>query len=415
MTPTPSHRAAALAAALALGIGGSLSLVLATPAGAATAPVQLGTADAFAVLGGSTVTNVGSSVLTGDLGLSPGTAVTGFPPGIVNGSLHVADAVALQAQVDTTTAYNSVAGRALDQTVTADLGGQTLAPGVYDSATSLSLTGPLMLDAGGDPSAVFILRAGSTLTTASNSSVVLLNGASACNVFWEVGSSATLGTGTAFQGTILALTSITADTGSTVTGRLLARNGAVTLDTDTVTRPTCLAVGSGTPSVTPTATSGTSPVTSAPTTAPPVTPTTAAPSVTSAPSASASASASPVASPSGSASVAPGAGAPARPASPAASVTAAPGAPSVPVAPPAPGVVTGNGTTGVTSVPGVPENGLTGGSLGSPPGTGTPTLPRTGADIGTAAPLGVAAIVAGFLLVLASRDPAARRQARHRG
>ena len=173
--------------------------------------------------------------------MSPGTAVTGFPPGIVsNGTIHSADAVALQAQSDLTTAYNDAAGRSPTANVPAFIGaGQTLAPGVYKASSSLEVGGSLTLDAGGDPNAVFIFQAPSTLITDSASSVILTNGAQACNVFWQVGSSATLGTNSAFTGTILALTSISVDTGDTIAGRALARNGAVTLDDDTITAPTC--------------------------------------------------------------------------------------------------------------------------------------------------------------------------------
>jgi Ice-binding-like len=215
-----------------------LSLSFASSARAAT-QVPLGTAEPFAVLAGSTVTNTGPSVVNGDLGLSPGTAVTGFPPGTVNGSQHVTDAVAAQAQTDLTTAYDNAAAQAPTGTVSADLGGQRLAPGVYRSASSLGLTGALTLDAQGNADAVFIFQAGSTLTTASASSVNLVNGAQACNVFWQVGSSATLGTASSFRGSILALTSISATTGATVDGRVLARNAAVTLDTNTITRSRC--------------------------------------------------------------------------------------------------------------------------------------------------------------------------------
>jgi hypothetical protein len=216
----------------------AVALAFATSARAAT-PVPLGTAEPFAVLAGSAVTNTGPTVVNGDLGLSPGTSVTGFPPGTVNGSQHVTDAVAAQAQVDLTTAYNAAAAQAPTGTVSADLGGQRLAPGVYRSASSLGLTGALTLDAQGNANAVFIFQAGSTLTTASASSVNLVNGAQACNVFWQVGSSATLGTASSFRGSILALASITATTGATVDGRVLARNAAVTLDTNTITRSRC--------------------------------------------------------------------------------------------------------------------------------------------------------------------------------
>ncbi|HLX51314.1 MAG TPA: ice-binding family protein [Streptosporangiaceae bacterium] len=205
------------------------------------APVSLGTASSFAVLAGSTVTNTGPSVITGDLGVSPGTAVTGFPPGmVVSGTIHAGDAVAAAAQADLTTAYNDAAGRAPDQDLTGqDLGGKTLTAGVYKFDSSAGLTGTLTLDGQGNPDAVFIFQIGSTLTTASASNVVLINGARACDAFWQIGSSATLGTGTSFIGNILALTSITATTGVTVDGRLLARNGAVTLDTNTVQRAGC--------------------------------------------------------------------------------------------------------------------------------------------------------------------------------
>jgi hypothetical protein len=205
----------------------------------AASPVPLRTADNFAVLAGSTVTNTGPTVVTGDLGLSPGSSVTGFPPGTINGTQHIADGVAAQGQTDLTTAYNNAAAQSPTGTVSADLGGQRLAPGVYRSASSLGLTGALTLDAQGNANAVFIFQAGSTLTTASASSVNLVNGAQACNVFWQVGSSATLGTASSFRGSILALTSITATTGATVDGRALARNGAVTLDSNTITRSRC--------------------------------------------------------------------------------------------------------------------------------------------------------------------------------
>jgi Ice-binding-like len=227
-------------------IFGLLALALASSAQAQT--VSLGTTGSFAVLGGSTVTNTGPSVINGDLGVSPGTAVTGFPPGIVNGTIHAADAVALQAQSDLTTAYNDAAGRACNTVLTGqDLGGLTLTPGVYCFATSAQLTGTLILNAQGNADAVFIFQIGSTLTTASNSTVSLINGAQSCNIFWQVGSSATLGTTTMFRGNILALTSNTAATGATVDGRLLARNGAVTLDNNVVTRAQCATSPGGTP------------------------------------------------------------------------------------------------------------------------------------------------------------------------
>jgi type VI secretion system secreted protein VgrG len=199
--------------------------------------VDLGTADPFAVLAGSTVTNTGATTVHGNLGVSPGTAITGFPPGIVSGgTIHAADAVAMQAQSDLTTAYGVAAGAACGNVLTGqDLGGLTLTAGVYCFASSAQLTGTLTLNAQGNASAVFIFQIGSTLTTASSSSVVFTNGGEGDSVFWQVGSSATLGATTNFAGNILALTSITLDTGAKIgCGRALARNGAVTMDTNTV-------------------------------------------------------------------------------------------------------------------------------------------------------------------------------------
>jgi hypothetical protein len=219
---------------------------------AQAASVPLGTADGFAVLAGTTVTNTGPSVISGDLGVSPGAAVTGFPPGTVTaGTIHAADAVASQAKGDLVTAYNDAAGRSSTATISADLAGSTLTPGVYTSASSLGLSGDLTLDARGDPNAVFVFQAGSTLTAGSASRVLLVGGAQSCNVFWQVGSSATIGTSSAFAGNILALTSISLTTGARLNGRALARDGAVTLDTNTVTKAACAAQGTTPPSGTP--------------------------------------------------------------------------------------------------------------------------------------------------------------------
>ena len=230
----------------------SVFVVRQSTARAATATVNLGAATTFAVLAGTTVTNTGPTVVSGDLGVSPGTAVTGFPPGVViNGTIHSADAAAAAAQAALTAAYNDAAGRVPFTPIPADIGGLTLGPGVYRAPVSLGITGTVTLDGGGDPNAVFIFQIPSTLTTASASVVNLINGAQACNVFWQVGSSATLGTGSAFAGNILALTSITVTTGTSIDGRALARNGAVTLDTNAITRPAECLVG---PTPTPTAT-----------------------------------------------------------------------------------------------------------------------------------------------------------------
>jgi hypothetical protein len=237
-TRPPSLRRAATGTALAL--GGSLALVFATQqAWAIGTPVDLGTAGTYSVLGGQTVTNTGFTVLSDNVGVSPGTAITGFPPGVALGDAHSADAHALQAQSDLTIAYNDAAGQAPDESISGDLAGLTLEPGVYNASSSIGLTGTVTLDAQGDPDAVFIFQVGSTLTTASASTVALLNDAQACNVFWQIGSSATLGTNTTFVGTIMALTSISVTTGTTVDGRALARNGSVTLDSNVFTQSAC--------------------------------------------------------------------------------------------------------------------------------------------------------------------------------
>ncbi|HTG35897.1 MAG TPA: IPTL-CTERM sorting domain-containing protein [Thermoanaerobaculia bacterium] len=202
--------------------------------GSSTAWAQLST---FAVLGGSTVTNTDTpTTVNGNLGVSPGSAVTGFPPGIVTGgTIHAADAVAAQAQTELTTVYNSLANTPCDTDLTGqNLGGLTLTPGVYCFSTSAQLTGTLTLDAQGNPNALFIFQIGSTLTTASTASVLLINGGSDCGIYWQVGSSAILGTGTSLRGSIVALASITLNTGASVSGRVLARNGAVTLDNSNV-------------------------------------------------------------------------------------------------------------------------------------------------------------------------------------
>ena len=221
----------------------AIAAVAGFPIQALAAPVNLGSAGNFAVLAGSTVTNTGPTVITGgNVGVSAGSAITGFPPGTIASpfTTHAADAVAAQAQSDLTTAYNAAAGLSFTQDLTGqNLGGLTLTPGVYSYyATSAQLTGTLTLNDLGDPNALFVFQIGSTLTTASNSSVVTINGGSVPgdSVFWQVGSSATLGTGTAFEGHILAQDSITLNTGASILyGSALARTGAVTLDTNRIT------------------------------------------------------------------------------------------------------------------------------------------------------------------------------------
>jgi hypothetical protein len=213
----------------------------ASQAASELAAPTLGTVASFAVLGGSTVTNTGATTVNGDLGVSPGLAITGFPPGLVTGgTTHAGDAVALQAQTDVANAYDTLAAEACTVDLTGkDLGGLTLTPGVYCFSSSAQLTGALVLDAAGKADAVFIFKMASTLTTASNASVAMINGGSDCNVFWQVGSSATVGTGTVFVGSVLALASITLTTGAKVSGRALARTGAVTMDDNAVALPIC--------------------------------------------------------------------------------------------------------------------------------------------------------------------------------
>ena len=214
----------------------ALVLAMSRPVFAQPTAVPLGAAASFAVLGGSTVTNTGPTNVTGDLGVSPGTAITGFPPtgpGTVTGTIHAGDTVAAQAQADLTTAYNTLAGLACGTHLTGmDLGGMTLSPGVYCFSSSAQLTGTLHLS--GPANAVYIFQIGSTITTASNSFVIVDNNVCGGNVFWQVGSSATLGTGTKFAGNIIAYASITITTSTTISGRALARTGAVTMDTNTV-------------------------------------------------------------------------------------------------------------------------------------------------------------------------------------
>ena len=230
--------------------------LFAVPAAASASAVDLATVSPFVVLGGTTVTNTGPSVLNGDLGVSPGTELKGFGlPAVVNGATQATNAVAAKAQLDLTNAYDVAAGQPVapaDDLSGTDLGNRKLGPGAYRYNAAALLTGALTLDAEGDPNAQFVFKIGSALTTESASSVVLVNGASPCNVYWQVGSSADLGTTTSFQGNLMALTSISLKNGATVVGRMLARNGAVTLINNVLTRPLCATGSTAPPSGTPT-------------------------------------------------------------------------------------------------------------------------------------------------------------------
>ncbi|HXN38740.1 MAG TPA: ice-binding family protein [Solirubrobacteraceae bacterium] len=225
-------------------VGALSCLLFASSALGATATVGLGTAASFSVLAGSTVTNTGPTTMFGDLGLYPGTSVTGAPR--VLGQTHVDDQVAIEAKNALTTAYTNAESRPPNGSAGTQLAGQTFSPGVYNASESLLLSsGSVTLNAEGNPDAVFIFQIGSTLITGSNTTVSLVNGAQACNVFWQVGSSATLGSGTHFVGTIMASASITANTAATIHGRLLARTAAVTLEDNTITTSTCASSASG--------------------------------------------------------------------------------------------------------------------------------------------------------------------------
>ena len=202
--------------------------------------ISLGTSSSIAVLAGSTITSTGATNITGDIALSPGSSIGGFPPGILNGTQHINDVISDQAKSDLTAAYNDAAGRTSTEIVTlsGNLGGLTLTPGLYKSTSSLAISsGDLTFDAKGDPDAVFILQMATTLTTTSGRKVILAGGALASNIFWQVGSSATFGTTSSFKGTILAMQSITFNTGATLEGRALARTGAVTMAGNTIVNP----------------------------------------------------------------------------------------------------------------------------------------------------------------------------------
>jgi len=248
-------------AATGVGLAAVMGIALIAPASAATVidgPVDLGTASTYGVLGASAVTNTGPTLVNGDLGLSPGTSITGFgglPNGVVNGTIHQTDAAAAQAQQDALTAYSTAASLTPTRAGLDELNGLSLSPGVYSGgALALADTGALTL--AGDANSVWVFQAASTLTIGSGSRITITGGASSCNVFWQVGSSATLGTAADFQGTVLAQQSVTATTGATIQGRLIAQNGAVTLDTNTINASTgCPPPGTVSETTAPTITS----------------------------------------------------------------------------------------------------------------------------------------------------------------
>ena len=260
MSTTTRHHARrrGVVAVGALAAGLLLALGTGSPAQASVVPtVGLGTADSYEILAGSTITNTGNTVINnGDVGLSPGSSVTGFPPAVINnGVIHATDAQAQQAQSDLTTAYNDAAGRTADATIAGDLGGTTLTPGVYKGG-AVGLTGALTLS--GDSNSVWIIQADSTLITASSSSVVFVAAGDRgtpgpCNVFWQVATSATIGSGSQFAGTVMALSSITVNDGATINGRLLTRDQAATSISETINRPTDCAARSAIVASTPTA------------------------------------------------------------------------------------------------------------------------------------------------------------------
>ncbi len=257
MTRTYHHRRIGRGIAVAVAL--LSTFVLAVPAAHADATTPpLGTAADFAAVAATTITNTGPTVVNGDLGVSPGSAITGFPPGIVNGTIYTGnDGPAVSAAADAETAYDDAAGQPCDFTRSdPDLGGDTLPPGVYCfTSTTVGLTGTLTLDANGDPDAAWIFKIGSTLTTASNSAVVLKGGVTPCNnnnITWQVGSSATLGSATSFVGNILASASVTLNSGAVSSGSLYGNTGAVTMDTNTVSTCDGAAGGPAGPSITTT-------------------------------------------------------------------------------------------------------------------------------------------------------------------
>jgi Ice-binding-like len=251
----------------------SVAMLLPIIRGDAATLLSLGSAESFAVLAGTAITNTGTTTIVGDVGSSPTSTTTGFGTVALTGTNHGGDATTVQAKTDLDAAYVQAVGSAPTATIGTELGGTTVTPGVYNSAAgTFAITGTLTLDSQSDPNAVFIFQMTTTLTTAVASAVTFSNGGSACNVFWQVGSSATLGANTQLLGSILAFTSITSGAGSSIEGRLLAEGGAVTIDSNNITVPAC------TPPLPPTTTTTEPPTTT--TTVPTTTTTTTAPTTT---------------------------------------------------------------------------------------------------------------------------------------
>lgn len=231
---------------LTLAMAVLITVMMVTPTGVsgATAPVNLATASTFGILANTTITNTGTSSVGGsaggDIGLYAGSSITGLSTLTISGTVHKSDAVAMTAKADLSAAYDNAAGRTPFTTIESELGGKTLVPGVYTStAGNFGLTGTLTLDGQNDANAVFIFQMTKTLITASASKIVMINGARVCNVFWQVGSSATLGTNSYFIGHILASTSVSANTGAAVYGSLHAKTGAVTLQSNKIMNIVC--------------------------------------------------------------------------------------------------------------------------------------------------------------------------------
>jgi len=375
---------------------GALLFAIGSPAYGAQGPVDLGTAGNFAVLAGSGITNTGPTSITGDIGTFPTPSETGLASITLDGTNDAGDAVTQEAKDALVTAYGDAAGRTPQTDVAVELGGSTLLAGVYTSPT-FGLTGTLSLDAKGNPDAEFIFQAASTLITASNSRVLLLNGANACHVVWQVGSSATLATGTQFAGAVLALTSITADTGATIQGQLLAQNGAVTLDNNVITDGTCAA-----PVVTPTTVAASPPPTRSPTT-------TRRPTTATIPPTTVAASPSPAGSPTIPPTV-PGTplGTPATTVGPhpAPAVVRVAGPPTGPPGPTPPAGPATPGGPGPIVPPSPPPPSVTPPS-GTPP---VPPLPFTGRNVARLVEGGLALLIVGAgILLIDRRHGSARR------